>query len=53
MGTDKVVFDGVELSEMIARACGTCLHMPDFFRAFFLTIVVQNVVQVPWLPKVT
>jgi hypothetical protein len=35
MGTDKVVFDGVELSEMIARACGTGLHMPGFFPRFF------------------
>ena len=26
---------------------------PDFPRVFFLTIVVQNVVQVPWLPDVT
>jgi hypothetical protein len=25
---------------------------PDFPRAFFLTIVVQNVVQVPWLPQI-
>ena len=35
MGTDKVVFEGVKLSEMIARACGTGLHMPGFFQRFF------------------
>ena len=35
MGTDKVVFEGVELPDMIACACGTGLHIPRFFPRFF------------------
>ena len=46
MGTAQLTFEEVVRGGPTENKFCAC---PDFFRIFFLTIVVQNVVQVPWL----
>ena len=46
MGTAQLTFEEVVRGGPTGNKFCAC---PDFFRIFFLTIVVQNVVQVPWL----
>jgi hypothetical protein len=49
MGTAQLVFEEV----VQGGATGSMFCAFPDFPAFFPTIVVQNVVQVPWLPDVT
>jgi hypothetical protein len=55
MGKAQATFEVVELPEVTSpKLTGNMFcACPDFPRVFFLTIlVVQNVVQVQWLPEV-